>query len=264
MAHCPVCGEEVSSHAHFCPRCGAALQQVRPSPEQMSLPGVGFGLKTPALQPVGGDASAAASTLSGTGRPLSATQVAIAVGAVLLTVLGILFYAGYRPQFSSRNSAEVKVPVLGMVGEQVTIGDTLLGVATTGTPESLNGRAAQGQYLAVVIVIGNYGTDPFTLNEDSFGLTDGRNDGRHQPVLIAYGTPEELHAGQFHSTFELRPKEVIAAVAIFDIETNDRQPRLLVRDMAKNDSQFTGAIDLTHEAKEQQENGPPPSGVRPL
>jgi len=230
----------------------------------MSLPGVGFGLKTPALQPVGGDVSAAASTLSGTGRPLSVTQVAIAVSLVLLVVLGILLYAGYRPHLGSQNTAEVKVPVLGVVGQQVTLGDTLLGVATTGTPESVNGRPAQGQYLAVVIVVGNYGTTAFTLDEKSFGLTDGRNDGRRQPVLLAYGTPEELHAGQFHRTFELGSKEVIAAVAIFDIGKDDLQPRLLVRDMAKGDTTFTGAIDLTREAKKQQQGDQPSSGVRPL
>ncbi|MHB0937047.1 MAG: DUF4352 domain-containing protein [Armatimonadota bacterium] len=240
------------------------MQQSRSSPEQLNLPGIGFGLRTPALQPAGGDASTAATVLGGTGRPLSVKQVAVAVGAVLLVVLGILFYAGYRPRFGG-GGAGAQLPVLGVIGEQVTIGDTLLGVASTGVPESVNGREAQGQYLAVVIVIGNTGTDTFTLNEGSFGLTDGRNGGRHQPVLMAYGTPEELHAGQFHKTFQLGSKEVIAAVAIFDVPTSDTEPRLLVRDMARSGNDFTGAIDLTREAEQPEESeSPPPSGIRPL
>ena len=240
------------------------MQPSRRSPEQMSLPGFGNGLRTPALQPAGGEVSAAAESLSDTGRPLSVKQVAIAVGAVLLAVLGILLYAQYRPSTGTPRSSgtQANVPVLGVIGEQVTIGDTLLGVATTGTPETVDGRRAQGQYLAVVIVIGNYGKNAFTLNKESFGLTDGRHGGRHLPVLMAYGTPEELHSGRFHRTFELGEKEVIAAVAIFDLPKSDVQPRLLVRDMAKREKEFTGAIDLTREAE--QESAHPPSGIRPL
>lgn len=154
------------------------------------------------------------------------------------------------------------MPVLGVIGEQVTIGNTLLGVAATGTPELVDGRRAQGRYLAVVIVIGNYGPGAFTMNGESFGLTDGRNGGSLRPVLMAYGTPDELQAGRFHRTFTLEAREVIAAVAIFDIPEDDTEPRLLVRDMASSDKQFTGAIDLTREAE--QESGPPPSGIRPL
>ena len=255
MAHCPNCGEELSSQARFCPHCGAAQRQARSSPEQLALPGTGFGLGPPALQPAGGGAVALPAA-GPAGRPLTAKQVAIAVGAVMLLLLGFILYNGYRSS---------GVPVVGVVGEPITLGQTMVGVADIGMLEQWEGHAAQrGQFLAVAIVVANNGSQPFTLDADSFALINGRNGERYQPVFMAYGMPDELNAGKYQRSFRLGPKEIIAAIAIFDIAREVTQPRLLVCDMTQSGGDFTGAIDLTRETQRQGENEQPESGVKPL
>jgi len=258
MAHCPECGEEISPRAQFCPRCGAPQHQERQSSAQLPLPGM------PVLQPAGaGAAVPAASETAAPGRPLTVPQVAVAVGAVLLLLLGIVFFAGHRPM--SDSSTHAKVPVLGAVGEPVSIGKTAVGVADTGSADTWEGRPPKnGQFIGVIIIVANNGTDAFMLDDAAFALTDGRNDGRHAPAFIAYGMPEELQAGKYQRTYQLKPGELIAAVAVFDIAKTDTQPRLLVRDMTQSDKAFTGAIDLTQKTRQQNGTQRPGSGVLPL
>jgi len=263
MAHCPECGEELSAKARFCPRCGAPRQKARQSSEQLPL--IGFGPGTPALQPAG--AGLALPTLPGeaaAGKPLTAKQVAIAIGAVMLALIGILYYAGYRP-FAGRATGG-DVPVMGVVGEPIYVGKTAVGVADIGTTQVWEGRSSEnGQFLAVIIIIGNYGGRAFTLDNKSFALTDAGNGGHHAPSFIAYGMPEELQAGRYQSEFQLTPEQMIAAVAVFDIATSNEQPRLLVRDLTRSGKNFTGAIDLTRHTNQQQMETPHPGqGVLPL
>gem|GEM_PF-2335754 len=262
MAHCPECGEELSARARFCPRCGAEQHKPRQSPEQLPL--LGFGPGTPALQPAGaGLASPALPGEAAAGRPLTAKQVAIAVGAVMLVLLGILFYTGYRP--FSGGTASGNVPVLGVVGEPIYVGKTAVGVADIGATQVWEGRQPEnGQFLAVIIIIGNYGGRAFTLDAESFALTDAGNGGHHAPAFIGYGQPEELQAGRYQPEFQLEPEQMIASVAVFDIATTNEQPRLLVRDLTGSGKDFTGAIDLTRHTSEQMETPRPGSGVLPL
>jgi hypothetical protein len=215
---------------------------------------IGLGAGTPALQSAGADlALPAMPGEAAPGRPLTVKQVAIAVGAIMLVLVGILYYAGYRPQAGGTSSADV--PVLGVVGEPVSVGDTAVGVADIGTTQVWEGRDPEnGQFLAVIIIIGNYGSRAITLDDGAFALTDAGNGGQHKPTFIAYGMPEELQAGRYQQEFRLDRDQMIAAVAVFDIALSDEQPRLLVRDMTKSDKKFTGAIDLTRHAREQMNN----------
>jgi hypothetical protein len=141
----------------------------------------------------------------------------------------------------------------------------VLGVAFVETPERINEQVPKnGQFLAVGVIIGNHSGQDFTLDNGAFGLTDGRHGGAHRPMLSAYGTLDELKAGQYHQRIVLPPGEAIAAVVVFDITRDDITPRLLVRDLTRPSKQFTGAVDLTKDASPPESGGEAPNGVRPL
>ena len=263
MALCPVCGGEISARARYCPHCGARQQDLQPSPEQLKLPGVGSGFPLLAAQTAGGGAIfPAAPAEQASGRPLSVKQVAITVGIVMLFLLGFIYLVGNRSLTDTGGAGQ---PIVGVMNEPITVGDTVLGVAFVQSPERIDNKTAQnGRFLAVGVVVGNHGGQAFTLDQESFGLSDGKNDGAYQPMLAAYGTLEELRAGQYHQRIALPPGEALAAVVLFDLSQDDTKPRLLVRDLTHPSKRFTGAVDLTKEAPSPDAGGSAQDGVRPL
>ncbi len=205
---------------------------------------MGFG--PPALAAAGDGAAAALPGQHPAAHALPLRTVLVTVGAALLVLAAVLVFSGRLPW---RSRAAGEAPVLGVIGQAVRMGGTALGVAFVGAPERLNGRPARhGRYLAVGVVVGNQGRETVQLEEDAFALTDGDAGGEIAPLMIAYGTPEDLSAGRYAPAYILGPGQTIAAVALFDIATSLTSPRLLVRDYHRQDHRFTGAIDLTREA----------------
>ena len=262
MAQCYECGGELPNRARFCPQCGAAQRQGRQSPEQLYLPEFGFGL--PHLQPAGAGAPVTAPAQGqAAGRPLSVKQVAVAVVLVLLFMMGIIFYAGRPPG----GGGQASLPTLGAVGEPIQVGNTIVGVAFISSPERINDQPpANGRYLAVGLIIGNQGRQAIQLNGNSFGLTDHEHGGSHHPVMVGYGTPEELNAGVYQEHYRLSPEEAVAGVLIFDIAQNESAPHLLVRDLTAGERDYTGTIDLTRQVEQQldRQRQRPDHGFRPL
>ena len=140
--------------------------------------------------------------------------------------------------------------MLGAVGQAVTIGDTVLGVAFTDTPRQINNRTSRrGRLLAVGLVVGNRGETPFNLNGTSVALANGEDSRYYQPVMAAWGTPDDLDAGRYHDHYVLNPRETVAGLIVFDVPNSVDHPRLLVRDYNAANKTFSGAIDLTHTEK---------------
>ncbi len=244
MRSCPVCGEHVGGGARYCPHCGAALSQHHAAQAQLSLPLTPW--PTPALATVGGAAAPAAPNV---GQPLTARQVAVAIGAILLSLIGIMLYAGRRGDNYAATSGN-SLPVIGKIGEPLKIGDTMLGVAFTNTPEHLGHRSAQrGHFIAVGVVIGNRGNHDIQLNDASLRLANAGGGERYRPVMTAWGTPEELNAGVYHTRLALPPREAVTGLLVFDVPDNVTTPHLLVRDLTAQAETFTGAVDLTKQAE---------------
>ncbi|MHB9131848.1 MAG: zinc-ribbon domain-containing protein [Armatimonadota bacterium] len=248
MARCPNCGAEMPAGARYCPTCGAALPR-RPGPqEQPPLPFSPFGPPPMALQTAGAGAIGRAEPV--TGPPLTGRQVGIAVGAILLFMLFIVFFGrgiwGRKTQTAASSGG---IPTLGMKGELVKIGNMALGVAFTDTAKQLDHRQpVNGQFFAVGVIIANRGNQPFTLADDALGLINGKGK-RYQPVLTAWGTPGQLDAGHYVTRYILSPQESIAGIIVFDTPRDLAQQKLLVRDLTQESTDFTGAIDLTQEKK---------------
>lgn len=246
MARCPNCGTEVSADARFCPHCGANLPRRPSAQEQPPLPFSPWG--PPPLQPAGAGATARAEPV--VGKPLSTTQVAIAVGAILLFLAFVIFLGrGLTGGGGTSQNADNtrNLPVVGMKGEAVPMGNTAWGVAFTDQMNEVNNRPPQnGQFYAVGIVVGNRGSSELPLSVDSVGLFDAESGRRYKPVITAWGTPEQIGAGQYRTRMSLPPQEAIAGLVVFDVPQLAK-PRLLVRDLSTSSADFTGMIDLTRE-----------------
>lgn len=243
MSRCPVCNAEVAEDARYCPICGATLHP--PAPDAVT--------ETPlpvlSLQPAGDGVLAAQPALD---RALTPRQVGIAVGAILLFILGLVWL--YRPWSRGGSSDNASLPVLGIVGEPVIIGNTVLGVAFTGTPRSFRGQTArQDRLFAVGVIIGNNGRASFALSQESLALINAGNTAHFRPAQAVWGTPDELNAGHYRTGYRLLPRQAIAGLLIFDLPRSARQPLLLVRDFTTNRTDYTGAIDLTREARGRRE-----------
>lgn len=242
MARCPNCLADIRDDVRFCPECGAE-QPRRSSPQDHPppLPLSPWGPPPLATEPAGSAAGRAEPVV---GPPLSGRQVTIAVGGILLFI-ALFLLIGHR---GVRRTASGSIPVKGMMGEEVTIGDTAWGVAFTDQIDRIdNHPPTRGQFYTVGVVLGNNGKTPIRLSRASVGLLDGANAMRYTPELTAWGTPDELKVGRYRTEFVLPPKRAIAGLVVFDAPTGLAKPRLLVRDLASSSAQFTGAIDLTQE-----------------
>lgn len=250
MARCPNCGTEMARGAHYCPECGAA--QLHPeTPEQPPLP---FSPWSPprTLQPAGVGATAPAETA--VGPPLSGRSVAIAVGSILLFLFFIILVGrGMLSDTTSTTSTATgneSLPVLGTMGEAVETGNTVWAVAFTDHSDTFDNRQpTRGQFFVVGLVVRNTADAPFTLSAVSTRLTDAVQDGRYQPTFTAWGTPDDLQAGQYRTEYPLQPGETIAGLVIFDVPNDLAEQRLLIKDLSKAREEYAGTIDLTKEAE---------------
>lgn len=246
MARCPTCGAELENGTSRCPACPEARAERPPSPVQPPLPFSPW-VGTPVTAPASGGAIALPAPAVDT--PLRPWQVALAVGAILL-LLFLVMLIGQGIHGRPAQTAREKLPVLGMIGEPITIGNTVVGVAFTNTTERLGQRESiRGRFFAVGVVVGNRSTQAVTLSDASLALVDAGNGERFTPVMTAWGSPEELNAGQFAPHFSLQPKHAIAGILVFDTPVTLAAPQLLVRDLTVGEASFTGGIDLTKEKK---------------
>ncbi len=223
MAQCPHCGAEAAAGASACAACGTALP----------LPSLPF---SPFAPP-----PAEAMVCPVPRVPLSRTQITAAVGVGVLFVLFVIFYVG-RNLTTPHGVAQV--PVLGHGSEVVTTGSTLWRVAYAAPPSGTPRRPpARGQYYLVGVLVGNKGAQAFTLTAHSLALADADTGARFHPVLVAWGTPDELRTGQYRAAYTVPPRAVVAGVVLFDIPRRTAHRQLLVRDAA-DPGEFAGAIAL--------------------
>jgi len=251
MTHCPKCGAEVPGDARFCAHCGFELDHQPAKQEQPPLPFSPWE-PPPMAQPAGaGGATPAAVPV--VGPPLSVKHVGIAVGAILLfLLLVVLIGNGFRQQ-TPVVTPSPSLPILGVIGEPVTIGDTVFGVAFTDTPQQFENRTSRrGHFLSVGVVVGNRGQQAFTVDSGSLALRNNDETERFRPIMSAWGTPEELDAGRYQKRYSLPPHETVAGLLVFDVPASVTKPRLLVRDLNSTSGDFSGVIDLTRKTKNEK------------
>jgi hypothetical protein len=237
MARCPECGVSVPTDARECRVCGARLGSPARQTELLFGP-----LHASLYAGAGAEAVPAPASLQG----LSVRQVIIAVGAVLLVLLGFIWYAG---QPAGRSAGGMELPVMGVMGEPVRVGDTVWGVAFTDSSETFSGRTPErGRFLVVGIVTGNHSTSNFPMNHQTTALLDAASGTRYTPTFTAWGTPDDFPAGKYAPTYTLAPYGTIAGILLFDVPVEFVHPRLLVRDLAR-DEVFTGLIDLERDRR---------------
>ena len=202
-----------------------------------------------ALQPAGDGSAPRAQPV--VGPPLSTRQVAVSIAAIMLfLVLVIILGHWYRGGVTTPPPAHL--PVLGIVGQAITIGNTVLGVAFTDTPPHVDHRAAEkGHFYSVGVVIGNRGDKAFQVDRPALALDNGDDGRRYLPITVMWGTPEELQDGKHQTRYSLPPHETIAGLIFFDLPSTVAKPRLLLRDLSDAAADFSGAIDLTHNAREE-------------
>lgn len=246
MARCPNCNKEVPSNARFCPNCGFGLPQQQPS-----LPFSPWESPQTASQPSG---SRNAAMEPAVGPPLTTKQVGIAIGAILLFLaLVIIVGRGGLHGGDSKPSVvagEKALPIIGIVGEAVDLGDTTWGVAFTDTANRIDDQPpANGQFYAVGIVIGNKSREIIPLSRNSVGLIDEATGKRYIPRVTAWGTPDQIKAGKYSMRYSLSPGKAVAGLIVFDIPLSVTKPRLLVRDLVRSSEEFTAEIDLLREKK---------------
>ena len=158
-------------------------------PPPMAVQPAGAGAATPAAQPI-------------VGPPLTARQVSISIAGLLLFLMLVLVLG--RWFHGSTSGQTSRLPVLGVVGQAITIGDTVLGVAFTDTSKQFQQRTTKnGHFLSVGVVIGNRGEKDFLLDNAALGLDNGDDGTRYVPILTAWGTPEELQAGKYQTHYAL-------------------------------------------------------------
>jgi len=247
MAQCPNCHEEVPADARFCPHCGAeqpgyaSMEGQPPPPPPLFSP---WAPPPMVVQTTAGGAipRERARPQLIVGPPLSVRTVAAAVGAIMLVLLAFLFI----------NHRSGKLPVLGMKGEAIDVGSTTWGVAFTDQVQRIDSRLPQlGQYFAVGVIIGNKGQANLELTAQSVGLIEVASGKRYQPVMAAWGTPNQITAGEYTTHYTLPPQKAIAGLIIFDVPKDLPKPFLLVRDLFTAQD-FSGEIDLTQERPEGQ------------
>ena len=245
MATCSTCGADVPAAARYCPACGAE-QRAHTSPPPPS-PLLAFLPRqfAPAFEAAGPIASG----VPDVGPPLTTRQVAVAVGTILLVLVAMLIISGHARRDESPLVGSRGLPVLGVAGESVRVGDTALGVAFVSTPHTFNHRAARaGALLAVGVVVGNGGRTAITLSTASLALYDAAHDTRYLPVDSAWGRPEALHAEQYQPSYQLTPRQLVAGIVVFDVPLTLTHPQLLVRDLTVPSPAYTGTIDLMKRA----------------
>lgn len=231
MARCSECGAPVAEDARYCRACGARVEPGR-NAELLFGP-----LHAPLFAGAGADAVAAPAP----SPSLSLGQVTAAVGVVLAVLLAVVLYHG-RPATTSPDAGGL--PVMGVMGEPVTVGDTAWGVAFIDAQATFSGHTPrQGRFLVVGVVAGNRGTRAFTMDGRAAGLLDADTGTRYAPAFTTWGTPDEIRAWTSVPSYALTPANTVAGLLIFDVPATVAHPRLLVRDMAAG-GEFTGAIDL--------------------
>lgn len=248
MARCPHCLAEVPDNAHYCTHCGVELTRKPAPEEQPPLPFSPWGLPPMAPQPAGADGTASGMAPV-VGPPLSARQVAMSVAAILLfLVLVIILGRWYRGGVATTPASHL--PVLGHIGQPITIGETVLGVAFTDSPSHFETHVARkGRLLSVGVVVGNRGDKAFLVDRAALALDNGDDGQRYLPIAAVWGTPEGLQAGQHLTRYALPPHETVAGLVVFDLPTSVAKPRLLLRDLNETSATFSGAIDLTEKDK---------------
>ncbi len=244
MARCAECGTEVPADARFCPHCGAPQPRRVSAAEQPPLP---FSPWTaPRLEAQAGGAGVLRQPAIG--PPLTTRQVLIAVVAILLILVLFLVIGQGISRHGANKSASI--PVLGIMGELIDVGQTGWGVAFTDTSDHFSGKRAQrGQFMAVGLVVLNHSRHSIQLTNSAASIANGDFTARFRPLFVAWGKPVELNAGHFAHEYTLHPDTAIAGILVFDIPRDFASPHLLVRDLAADSRTFTGAIDLTKEKK---------------
>lgn len=188
------------------------------------------------------------------GPPMTPTQVAISVGAILLFLLFVVLI-GHSGFHSARKSEPAAIatktpPLLGAKGEEVKVGKTVWGVAFTDQVDRVNGKLPQlGQFYMVGVVVGNQGHGIITLEKASVGLLDETTGKRYAVRTVVWGTPRQISAGQYTSRYALPPRRAVAGLVVFDAPKTLVKPRLLVRDLTASSTAYTGMIDLTREGR---------------
>jgi hypothetical protein len=181
------------------------------------------------------------------GQPLTGRQVAIAVSGVVLFLLFIIWMNGREG--SAPAAAPAEPPVVGRIGQPVTMGATVWGVAFSDQLATVDGRAPQrGRYLAVGVIVGNRSDGEVLLSTQSVALMDRETGRRYAPVVTAWGTPETLNVGQYQAQWRLPGHESIAGVVIFDVPPTLEAPHLLVRDLTRSVRDESGLIELAEES----------------
>lgn len=254
MARCPNCGSEVPANAKYCPHCGVALSQRRPSPEQPPLPFSPWGPPHMAPATAGAGAGETARTEPLVGPPLTARQVGIAIGAILLFLI-VMILIGRGGKHSGTTTTPAKsLPVIGMMGESVNVGNTTWGVAFTDHADRIGNQTSHnGQFYAVGVVIGNKGNESITLSRSTAALIDEGTGKRSTPYMTAWGTPDDIREGRYTTEYTLPAHEAIAGLVIFDIPVSLQKPRLLIRDLTTSSTEYTAEIDLTKEKQPSSE-----------
>ena len=205
----------------------------------MALQPAGAGEITPRVEPV-------------VGPPLSARQVAVSIGAILLFLVLVIILGHWYRGGGTTTTPVAHLPVLGIVGQAITIGDTVLGVAFTDTPPRFEKRISRkGHFLSVGVVIGNRGDNAFQVDSAALALDNGDDGHRYLPIATVWGTPEELQTGKHQIRYTLPPHETVAGLIIFDLPATVVKPRLLLRDLHDSSAAFSGAIDLTRTTREE-------------
>jgi hypothetical protein len=184
--------------------------------------------------------------VSGPRVPLTRSQITAAVSVGVLFLLFVIFYVG-RNLSVPRGTAQV--PVLGRGSDTVTTGDTVWRVAYAAPPDGPQRRPpVRGQYYLVGVLVGNRGAGAVTVTTRSVCLTDAATGTRYLPVLTAWGTPDELRAGEYHASYTVPSRGVVAGVVLFDIPKHMARRQLLVRNPAGAED-YAGAIELPDDVR---------------